>query len=267
MRKGWLNGMESLRKTAITVAIQAGRSLQAKLGRVKKIGYKGAVNLVTEMDLLSEKIIVSAIRKEHPDHGFLAEEKAREQTASPYRWVIDPLDGTTNYAHGYPVYGVSIALEREGEIVLGVVYDPSRDELFVAQKGKGARLNGRRIRVSSVPELSRSLLATGFPYDLRENPVNNFDHFQNFAYRVHAVRRSGSAALDLCYVAAGRFDGFWEMKLGPWDLAAGSLMIQEAGGKVTDFHGRPPGLDGSFVLASNGKIHGEMIKVLKKGRA
>jgi myo-inositol-1(or 4)-monophosphatase len=258
--------MEGMKILAIESARKAGRILQKRLGRVKKVDYKGVVNLVTEMDFLSEKIIVSEIRKQHPNHGFLAEEKAREQTVSPYRWIIDPLDGTTNYAHGYPVYGVSIALERQGEIVLGVVYDPSRDELFVAQKGKGARLNGRRIRVSSVPKLSRSLLATGFPYDVRENPINNFDHFQNFAIRVHAVRRSGSAALDLCYVAAGRFDGFWEMKLGPWDLAAGSLMVQEAGGKVTDFRGRSLGLDGSYVLASNGRIHGEMIKVLKKGR-
>lgn len=258
--------METFRDLAARVARKAGQVLQKRLGRTKRIDYKGAVNLVTEMDFLSEKIIVSEIRKQYPDHGFLAEEKAREQTLSPYRWIIDPLDGTTNYAHGYPVYGVSIALERQGEIVLGVVYDPSRDELFVAQKGKGARLNGRRIRISSVRELSRSLLATGFPYDLRDNPVNNFDHFQNFAYRVHAVRRSGSAALDLCYVAAGRFEGFWEMKLGPWDLAAGTLMVQEAGGKVSDFQGRPLGLDGSYVLASNGQIHGEMIKVLKKGR-
>ena len=258
--------MESFRDLAVRVARKAGQVLRKRVGRTKRINYKGAVNLVTEMDFLSEKIIVSEIRRQHPDHGFLAEEKARQQTVSPYRWVIDPLDGTTNYAHGYPVYGVSIALERQGDIVLGVVYDPSREELFVAQKGKGARLNGRRIRVSSVPELARSLLATGFPYDLRENPIDNFDHFQNFAYRVHAVRRSGSAALDLCYVAAGRFDGFWEMKLGPWDLAAGSLMVQEAGGRVTDFHGRPPGLDGSYVLASNGKIHGEMIKILKRGR-
>jgi myo-inositol-1(or 4)-monophosphatase len=258
--------METFRDLAARVARKAGQVLQKRLGRTKRIDYKGAVNLVTEMDFLSEKIIVSEIHKQHPDHGFLAEEKAREQTLSPYRWIIDPLDGTTNYAHGYPVYGVSIALERQGEIVLGVVYDPPRDQLFVAQKGKGARLNGRRIRVSSVRELSRSLLATGFPYDLRDNPVNNFDHFQNFAYRVHAVRRSGSAALDLCYVAAGRFDGFWEMKLGPWDLAAGSLMVQEAGGKVSDFQGRPLGLDGSCVLASNGQIHGEMIRVLKKGR-
>jgi len=258
--------MESFRDLAVRVARKAGQVLQKRLGRIKRIEYKGAVNLVTEMDFLAEKIIVSEIRRQYPDHGFLAEEKARKQTASPYRWIIDPLDGTTNYAHGFPVYCVSIALEKEGDMILGAVYDPSRDELFAAQKGKGARLNGRKIAVSSTSRLSRSLLATGFPYDLRESPVNNFDHFRNFAFRTHAVRRCGSAALDLCYVAAGRFEGFWEMKLGPWDLAAGSLMVTEAGGRVTDFEGRPLDLNGRRVLASNSRIHREMMKLLREGR-
>ena len=258
--------MESFRDLAIRASRKAGRALQKRLGRIKRIGYKGATNLVTEMDLLSEKIIVGEIREKYPTHGFLAEEKARRQTASSYRWIIDPLDGTTNYAHGFPVYCVSIALEKEGGIILGVVYDPSREELFVAERGKGARLNGRRIAVSTAARLSKCLLATGFPYDLRESPVNNFDHFRNFALRTHAVRRCGSAALDLCYVAAGRFDGFWEMKLGPWDLAAGSLMVAEAGGKVTNFEGRPLGLDGRQVLASNSRIHGEMMRILRSGK-
>ncbi len=258
--------MESFKTLAIRAAKKAGRILQDHLGRVKKVGYKGAVNLVTEMDLLSEKIIVTEIRKLYPNHSILAEEKTHRQKDSPFRWIIDPLDGTTNYAHGYPIFCVSIGLEKDGEIILGVVYDPSRNELFVAEKGKGAHLNGRRIHVSPTLNLSQSLLATGFPYDLRESPVNNFDHFQNFSMRVHAVRRTGSAALDLCYVAAGRFDGFWEMKLGPWDMAAGSLVVREAGGKVTDFLGHPIHLDGKQVLASNGKIHGEMIKTLKMGR-
>lgn len=259
--------MESFRSFAIRVAKKSGRVLRAHLGRVQKVGYKGAVNLVTEMDLLSEKFITNEIRKHYPHHGILAEEKAHHKGDSSYRWVIDPLDGTTNYAHGYPVFAVSIGLEKDGEIILGVVYDPSRDELFAGEKGKGAHLNGRRIRVSSVRRLSRSLLATGFPYDIRDSSVNNFDHFRNFALRVHAVRRAGSAALDLCYVAAGRFDGFWEMKLGPWDMAAGSLIVREAGGKVTDFRGQPIHLEGEQVLASNGKIHREMIEVLKKGRS
>ena len=222
--------------------------------------------MVTEMDLLAEKVIVSEIRKRYPDHSLLAEEKTDLRGDSPYRWVIDPLDGTTNYAHGYPVFSLSIALEKAGEVILGVVYDPTRDELFVGKKGKGARLNGRKIHVSSTPKLSECLLATGFPYDIRETAADNFDHFRNFALRAHAVRRAGSAALDLCYVAAGRFDGFWEMKLGPWDLAAGSLMVREARGKVTDFLGTPLVLDGKYVLASNGKIHREMIQLLKRGR-
>jgi myo-inositol-1(or 4)-monophosphatase len=176
------------------------------------------------------------------------------------------LDGTTNYAHGFPIYCVSIALARRGEVILGVIYDPARQELFSAVKGKGARLNGNKIHVSSTGRLSQSLLATGFPYDIRVSSVNNFDHFQNFALCAQAVRRAGSAALDLCYVAAGRFDGFWEMKLGPWDMAAGSLLVKEAGGKSTDFSGRPLQLEGKQVLASNGKIHRSMIQILKKGR-
>jgi len=259
--------MKSYKPLAVEAAKKAGLLLKKRIGRVRKIGYKGVVNLVTEMDLLSEKFIVSLIRLRYPQHRFLAEEKTSEEGPSPYRWVIDPLDGTTNYAHGYPVFCVSIALEKDGRVVLGVVYDPMRDELFVAEKGKGARCNGRKIHVSSTPGLSRSLLATGFPYDLRESLANNFDHFRNFSFRVHAVRRAGSAALDLCYVAAGRFDGFWEMKLGPWDFAAGSLMVEEAGGKVTDFQGGPARVGGRNVLASNGKIHREMIKVLKMGKS
>jgi myo-inositol-1(or 4)-monophosphatase len=259
--------MDSFKILAISLAKKAGRTLQARLGKVKKVGYKGAVNLVTEMDLLSEKLIVSGIRKSYPAHSILSEEKINREGDSPYRWVVDPLDGTTNYAHGYPIYCVSIGLAKDNEMILGVVYDPSRDELFVGEKGNGATLNGRGIRVSPTPRLSRSLLATGFPYDLRQSSVNNFDHFRNFARRVHAVRRDGAAALDLCYVAMGRFDGFWEMKLGAWDLAAGSVIVREAGGRVTDFQGNPIFVDGSRVLASNGKIHHEMIKILKMGRA
>ena len=258
--------MESFEQVAILAAKKAGLLLKSRLGQKRRVKYKGPVNLVTEMDLLAEKVIVSEIRKHWPDHSLLAEEKTDLQGDSPYRWVIDPLDGTTNYAHGFPVFSVSIALQMEEKVVLGVVYDPTRDDLFVGKKGEGARLNGRKIHVSSTPKLSESLLATGFPYDLRENAADNFDHFRNFALHAHAVRRAGSAALDLCYVAAGRFDGFWEMRLGPWDMAAGSLMVREAGGKTTDFLGNPLGLDGRHVLASNGKIHREMIKLLKRGR-
>lgn len=259
--------MESFEQAAILAAKKAGLLLKRRLGWKRQVKYKGVVNLVTEMDLLAEKVIVSEIRKRYPDHSLLAEEKTDLRGDSPYRWVIDPLDGTTNYAHGYPVFSVSIALEKAGEVILGVVYDPTRDELFVGKKGKGARLNGRKIHVSSTPKLSECLLATGFPYDIRETAADNFDHFRNFALRVHAVRRAGSAALDLCYVAAGRFDGFWEMKLGTWDLAAGCLMVREAGGKTTDFLGNPLGLDGRRVLASNSRIHREMIAILKMGKS
>ncbi|MGQ9694776.1 MAG: inositol monophosphatase family protein [Thermodesulfobacteriota bacterium] len=257
--------MSSFKQIAVKAAKQAGIILKKNLSKKRKIAYKGVVNLVTEMDFLTEEIITSLIKKHFPNHNILAEEKVNWQGDSAYRWIIDPLDGTTNYAHGFPIFCVSIALEKDNEIILGIVYDPMREELFIGEKGKGARLNGQKIHVSSVPKLSQSLLATGFPYDLRESSKNNFDHFRNFALRVHAVRRAGSAALDLCYVAAGRFDGFWEMKLGPWDFAAGSLIVKEAGGKVTDFGGHPLNLNSGHVLASNGKIHQEMLSIIKMG--
>jgi len=258
--------MSSFKPVAVLLAKKAGLLLKSKLGQKRVVSYKGAVNLVTEMDYQSENLIVSNLSRLFPHHNILAEEKTIRKSHSPFRWVIDPLDGTTNYAHGYPIFCVSIALEKSGEVILGVVYDPNRDELFTAEKEKGACLNGKKIGVSQVTKLSRSLLATGFPYDLRESPANNFDHFHNFALRVHAVRRAGSAALDLCYVASGRFDGFWEMKLGPWDIAAGSLIVKEAGGKITDFWGQKLNLTGQHIVASNGKIHREMITVLKLGR-
>ncbi len=258
--------MSSFKQIAVSAAKEAGLILKKKLPRKRKIAYKGVVNLVTEMDLYAEKMITSFIKKHFPEHNILAEEKFNWQGDSPYRWIIDPLDGTTNYAHGFPIFCVSIALEKNKEVILGVIYDPMREELFIAEKGKGAKLNGQKIHVSAISKLSSSLLATGFPYDLRESSKNNFDHFRNFALRVHAVRRTGSAALDLCYVAAGRFDGFWEMKLGPWDFAAGSLIVKEAGGKVTDFTGQPLQLNSSHVLASNGKIHQEMISIIKMGK-
>ena len=260
--------MDSFRDIAVDAARKAGLLLRRRLGRVKQIDYKGSVNLVTEMDLLSEKDIVSTIRRRFPDHNFLAEESAGTQSGdSPYQWIIDPLDGTTNYAHGFPIYSISIALARKGEVILGVIYDPTREELFSAAKGYGARLNGKKIHVSSTQNLSQSLLATGFPYDLRESRENNFDHFHNFALRAQAVRRAGSAALDLAYVAAGRFDGFWEMKLGPWDMAAGNLLVKEAGGQSTDFSGRPLQMEGRQVLATNGKIHRPMIRILRRGKS
>ena len=181
-------------------------------------------------------------------------------------WVVDPLDGTTNYAHGFPMFCVSIALEIEGRVDVGVVYDPMRDELFTATRGGGAHLNGKPIKVSEETELGESLIATGFPYDLRTSDVNNLDHWNAMIYKVQAVRRAGSAALDLCYLATGRFDGFWELKLHPWDVAGGGLIVEEAGGKVTDLAEGPFSVYSQEILASNGNIHSQMSEILKKGK-
>jgi myo-inositol-1(or 4)-monophosphatase len=255
----------NFKKIAIKSALKGGEILHKYQGKVKKIGYKGVINLVTEADHLSEDAIIKIIRKNFPEHNILTEESKGYNKESDYKWIIDPLDGTTNYAHGFPVYCVSIALEIEGEIILGVVYNPVLEELFVAEKNKGAFLNGKRIYVSKTKELSRSLLATGFPYDIRESKINNLDHFTNFALRAQAIRRAGSAALDLCYLAKGIFDGFWELKLSPWDTAAGILMVKEAGGKVTDFRGENFSIYQKNILATNGKIHNQMIRVLKMG--
>jgi myo-inositol-1(or 4)-monophosphatase len=182
--------------------------------------------------------------------------------AGKLRWIIDPLDGTTNYAHGYPVFCISIALENEGTIVLGVIYDPMREEMFAAVRGEGAYLNDKKLAVSRTDNISRSLLATGFPYDIRESKENNLDYFNSMAINVQAIRRAGAAALDLAYLAAGRFDGFWELKLKPWDTAAGCLMVEEAGGLVSNVFGEKWSIFSPHVLASNGLIHGQMIEVL-----
>ena len=247
---------------ATKAARAAGRLLKSKAAAKKRITYKGKVNLVTEVDTLSEAAIVSYLAANFPDHSFLAEEGGMRKSGSGFQWVIDPLDGTTNYAHGYRIYSVSIALRHFESTVLGVVYDPNLDELFGAIENCGAFLNGRRIRVSTTSSLSRSLLATGFPYDVRESRNNNLDHFSNFAVRAQAVRRGGSAALDLCHLACGRLDGFWELKLEPWDTAAGALIVKEAGGKVTDFSGGSFDIFKKEILASNRKIHREMLKTL-----
>ena len=236
------------------------------MGREKRVEFKGELNLVTEVDRACEERIISLIGTHFPDHDVLTEETPLSPKGSPFRWIVDPLDGTTNYAHGYPIFCVSIALQMEGRLILGVVYDPTRDEMFWAQRGEGAYLNGRRIGVSKTKKLIRSLLSTGFPYDLRESRVNNLDHFCNMIMRAQAIRRDGSAALNLCYVAAGRFDGFWELKLKPWDVAAGTIIVEEAGGEVTDFDGNSPDIFGQEIVASNGLIHQEMLEVLREGR-
>jgi myo-inositol-1(or 4)-monophosphatase len=267
-------GMKEFKKIAVQAALTGGEILSKHRGKVRNIGYKDEVNLVTEVDRISEEAILQIIKRNFPDHAILTEESEEfipegKKSRYIYKWIIDPLDGTTNYAHGLPIYCVSIALEENGKIIFGVVYNPNLDELFVAEKNKGAFLSWgktkRRISVSQTTQLSKSLLATGFPYDIRTSEINNLNHFANFYKKAQAVRRGGSAVLDLCYLAMGRFDGFWELKLSPWDMAAGSLMLEEAGGKVTDFLGGPFNIYLKEILASNGKIHQQMIEVIKLG--
>jgi len=254
---------------AIQTARDAGSILADRMGRALQVSNKGDIDLVTEADLASEKLIIDRIKSHYPRHAILAEESGAIegfQTVSgqsDWRWIIDPLDGTTNYAHGYPCFCVSIALERAGSIEVGVVYDPTRDEVFAAERGQGATLNDRRIRVSDVEDLNAAMLCTGFPYNVRER-LNFARDFANFTMEAQAVRRDGSAALDLAYLACGRFDGFWEDGLNAWDIAAGMLLIKEAGGQVTDFVGAPLNIYTPKVLASNGLIHDKMMQVLAK---
>lgn len=256
--------MTGIREFAIETARKSGSLLKENVGKVNRIEFKGAVDIVTEVDKKSEELIMAEIKKAFPGHGILTEESPELKQDSPYKWVIDPLDGTTNYSHGFPFFCVSIAFEKDGEVVFGVVYDPMMDELFTAEKGQGAFKNGEKIKVSVISELGRGLLATGFPYDLRSSKANNLDHFSAFAVKAQAIRRAGSAALDLCYIASGRFDGYWEMKLRPWDVAAGALIVREAGGMVTDFSGGPFSIYGKECLATNGLLHEEMIRILSR---
>jgi myo-inositol-1(or 4)-monophosphatase len=254
-------------QTAIEAALEAGRFLKMNLGKVKHIERKlgQETNLVTEIDRKAEEMIITKIKQRYPHHDFLAEESGSHKKTSEYRWIIDPLDGTTNFTHGLPVFCVSIGLEVKEELILGVIYDPNLQELFTAEKGKGAFLNNRSIKVSSTDVLRESLIVTGFPYNIRSNPYNAIQHFTNFLREAQAVRRLGSAALDLCYVACGRFDGFWEVALNPWDMAAGVLLLEEAGGTYTDFRGLPSTIHNPNVLTTNGRIHDQMVEVLKRG--
>lgn len=247
---------------AIRAAKDAGRLLRDRVGTRIDIDHKGSIDLVTDVDLASEKLIREAISTYYPRHEILGEEGGLSESDSEYRWVVDPLDGTTNYAHGYPTFCVSIALECKGEVVVGVVYDPMRDELFSAERGGGAALNNRPIHVSKTAELMQGLLSTGFPYDIKSSKLTNLDHWANFAMNAQALRRDGAAALDLCYVACGRFDGFWELNLAPWDTAAGALIVTEAGGRVTNFTDGPFSNYKPEIVASNGLIHDRMLEVL-----
>jgi myo-inositol-1(or 4)-monophosphatase len=260
---GGVMHFDDFQALAIRAVRESGRIQKEWLRKDKRIEFKGAINLVTEVDRRCEQRIIEIIREDFPEHNILTEETPMPEGSSPYRWIIDPLDGTTNYAHGYPCFCTSIALELEGKVVLGAVYDPLLDELFTAQQGKGAYLNNERISVSTTDQLTNALICTGFPYDVRESRENNLDHFNRFIMQARAIRRDGSAALDLCYLAAGRFDGFWELKLNLWDVAAGKLLIEEAGGRVTDFRGDPLDIYGKETLATNRRIHDEMIRVLQ----
>ncbi len=259
--------MTSALQVAIESARSAGQIQKEHVHKISKIDYKGDINPVTEVDLMCEQEIISRIHKQFPDHEILAEESGQSQERNTWRWVIDPLDGTVNYAHGYPCYCVSIALEQAGQVELGVIYNPNLDELFVAERGKGATLNGETIRVSSTETLIRSLLVTGFAYNVAETEHNNLDHFENFAMECQAVRRPGSAAMDLAYVACGRFDGFWELNLHPWDYGAGWLLVTEAGGQVSRFDGEPFSMGDREILATNKIVHQPMIDVLMRGHS
>jgi myo-inositol-1(or 4)-monophosphatase len=249
---------------AVELALESGaiqkRYYQTRFG----IHHKGEINLVTDVDIECQTRIIDLIHAHFPDDDVISEEKTNYYEGHRNRWIIDPLDGTTNYAHGYPFFCTSIAYEEEGLITVGAVYNPIFNELFTARKGEGASLNGQQIRVSTVSTLKEALLSTGFPYDLPTSRNNNIDHFLKFLFAAQAIRRDGSAALNLSYLACGRFDGFWELKLNPWDTAAGFLIASEAGGMITNFNGGKFSIYGSEIAASNGLIHQPLLKVLQQ---
>jgi myo-inositol-1(or 4)-monophosphatase len=248
---------------AAQIAREAGALLMDYFHRRVTIEYKGEADLVTIADRTSEALIRQRLHEVWPSHDILGEEGGLQDTGSDYRWYVDPLDGTTNFAHSFPVFCVSMALEYKGQRIAGVIYDPTRDELFAAEQGSGAYLNGQPIHVSQTAKLAESLVATGFPSHKRHKNPNIFFYHQ-ITLRTHGVRRAGSAALDLCCVASGRFDGFWEFNLNPWDTAAGVLIVQEAGGKISNFHGGPFELNSRETLASNGLIHEALLQEFDK---
>lgn len=249
--------------TARQAALQAGAILRSKFGLSSlQVDKKGRINLVTEADVASEESIRQTILSQYPDHEFLGEESGLSAHSGQPRWIVDPLDGTTNFAQGYPFFSISIALEIEREIVAGVVYDPTHNEMFSAVKQQGAFLNDQPIRVSDHSILEEALLVTGFPYELRRDPDILLQLFRELIVRARGIRRDGSAALDLCYTACGRFDAFWEVGLHPWDIAAGSLIVQEAGGRITNFSDQPHNLLYPEMLASNSLLHAPILKAI-----
>ena len=257
--------MDRILEFAVHLAFEAGRIQKSHFQQSHSIRHKGEINIVTEVDMECQARIMSLINERFPEDLIISEEKENVFDGHENRWIVDPVDGTTNYAHGYPFFCTSIAYEKEGQVICGVVYNPIFDELFFAERGKGSYLNGQRLAVSRTSDMKQALLVTGFPYDVATSRANNIDHFVAFLYRAQAVRRDGSAALNLSYVAAGRFDAFWELKLNPWDTAAGLLVLTEAGGMATDFSGAPFDIYQGQIVASNGVIHEEMLRVLREG--
>ncbi len=255
--------MDSFLETASGIAREAGALLANYLERHIGFELKGDFDLVTEADRASERLIVERLESHYPTHAIVAEEGGGQTGSSEYRWYVDPLDGTTNFAHGFPMFNATLALERAGELIAGVIFDPLRNELFTAERGSGACLNGRRIQVSKVSQIESSLVATGFPSRKRHQNVNVHFYYQ-LAMQSHGVRRAGAAALDLAYVACGRLDAFWEFKLKPWDVAAGILLIREAGGACSDMYGAPVDLRGPHILTDNGLLHQPILDLFEE---
>ena len=260
--------IDNLTQTAVQAARLGGAILQDYAKKGFSVHSKGqAINLVTEADLRSEEAIIQTIQTTFPEHQILSEEQGQQGIPQhSIKWIIDPLDGTVNFAHRFPMYNVSIGVEYQGNCVIGVIYDPTRDELFLGQQGRGATLNGTPIHISATPKLAEALLVTGFAYDIHTAADNNLKEFCAFAVRARGMRRTGTAAIDLCYIACGRLDGFWELQLNPWDTAAGKVIVEEAGGTVTNYAGGPYSIYGKTILATNGLIHSEMLEIIKETR-
>jgi myo-inositol-1(or 4)-monophosphatase len=254
--------MDEVLNFAMHCAFESGKIQRKYFEKSINVRHKGETDLVTDVDMACQGRIIELIKAALPDDDIISEEKNNNFNGKKNRWIIDPLDGTTNYAHGYPFFCTSIAYEEDGQITLGVVYNPIFNELFFSRKGTGAYLNGEMIQVSAVHDLKQALLSTGFPYNIATTERNNIDHFTNFLFKAQAIRRDGSAALNLCYVACGRFDAFWELTLNSWDMAAGSLMVCEAGGTVTNLEGNEFSVYKETVVASNGFLHEGMLMVL-----
>lgn len=257
--------MKDFLKIALEAGAKAGEVIKENFHNEKLIDYKGRINLVTNVDREAEKVVLDTIKKYYPEHNILTEETEHKQNPDQeYCWVIDPLDGTTNYVHGFPFVCVSIALQKNNESIVGVVYNPILDELFHAEKGKGSFRNSEPISVSDNADFSKSLLATGFPYDMLDDERNNIQYFSKLIKKCRGIRRPGAAAIDICYVACGIFDGYWELELYPWDTAAGIIILEEAGGKVSKFDGSEFSIFDKEIVATNGHIHEELLKVLRE---